>query len=232
MTATHRAVLRVVEQHHLADKDVHVDAKLPPLGGKLLKQLVAAQRPRVLDAFDRMARDVSSTTQAAATLFGIHVKHVAGVDATIDHARALNVQRITGATSDFLDSVKDVLAENEGERPETIRKALQDRVGISERRGALIARTETTTLNSQIVEHRARSAGLSRYTWSSSEDERVRPIHAELDGQVIEWDNPPEAEKNGDRYHAGRGPNCRCVPAPYVEETEEGGGEDVDEAAE
>jgi SPP1 gp7 family putative phage head morphogenesis protein len=235
MRGTHDGIMKVVEHEHLSPP-IHSDAKKPPagLGTKLLQRVVKWQKPRVEDAFDRMSAGVDSKTQAAAVLHGIHVKHVAGVDAAIDHARRMNVALIANATSDFLQQVRETLEEREGEPPESIRKALQERTDVSKSRAMLIARDQTLRLNSQIAEHRQRSAGITQYRWSTVGDERVRPRHEELDGEIISWDDPPEVDDDGTLAHAGRDFQCRCTPSPIVDEFEEADepGEEDDLAAE
>jgi len=43
-----------------------------------------------------------------------------------------------------------------------------------------------------------------QYIWRTRGDSKVRSEHAERDGKVFEWDNPPEGG------HPGEAPNCRC----------------------
>ena len=43
------------------------------------------------------------------------------------------------------------------------------------------------------------------YIWRTAGDDKVRPSHAEREGQVFSWDNPP------DGGHPGEAPNCRCT---------------------
>jgi SPP1 gp7 family putative phage head morphogenesis protein len=149
------------------------------------------------------------------------------------------VRLITRASEAFLEQVRQVLEESEGERPETIEGLLQERVGVSQSRANLIAVTETNKLNSNINQHRQRAAGLSQYTWSGAIDERERETHVELEGTVQNWNDPPVSEENGDRNHPGEAPRCRCVGIPYIPELEDdavgpddGAGAGDDEAAE
>jgi hypothetical protein len=43
-----------------------------------------------------------------------------------------------------------------------------------------------------------------RYIWRTVGDGKVRSSHAEREGEVFSWDNPP------DGGHPGEAPNCRC----------------------
>jgi SPP1 gp7 family putative phage head morphogenesis protein len=69
-----------------------------------------------------------------------------------------------------------------------------------------------------------RSAGIEHYIWTAILDDKVRPAHAALDGQVCDWDDPPlsaEDASSGVASHPGEDDNfypCRCVATPIVEE--------------
>lgn len=71
------------------------------------------------------------------------------------------------------------------------------------------------------------SAGFSRYVWSTSQDERVRPTHGgtndhrSLHGREFAWDSPPVVDSaTARRCHPGEdyGP-CRCVARPVIRVT-------------
>ncbi len=51
-----------------------------------------------------------------------------------------------------------------------------------------------------------------RYTWRTVGDNRVRNRHAENDGKVFAWDNPPPTGHPGDDH------NCRCWAEPVPDE--------------
>jgi SPP1 gp7 family putative phage head morphogenesis protein len=109
-----------------------------------------------------------------------------------------------------------------GVRVEEIRKQLQERFGIEERRAQLIARDQTLKLAGQLQEERQTQAGIKRYVWTTSDDERVREDHAALDGTIQEWANPPVVDKRtGRRGHPGDDFQCRCSADPILDEPEE-----------
>jgi uncharacterized protein with gpF-like domain len=94
---------------------------------------------------------------------------------------------------------------------------------VTDGRANLIARTEVARTASGLLEARAVHVGSEGYIWRSAGDSDVRnkdgnPIgsHRLLNGKFIRWDSPPIASTNGDRYHAGQGPNCRCYPEPVI----------------
>lgn len=103
-----------------------------------------------------------------------------------------------------------------GTRAKEIAKEILRSGKVTEARAMLIARTETSRTSTAMVQSRATHIGSDGYIWRSSEDSDVRPRHKKLDGKFIRWDTPPVAGEDGERYHAGAGPNCRCYPEPVV----------------
>ena len=260
MGQVHAGVLQIVREEHLVAPEERRDAKPVGLGDELLRKIVRFTKPQTEAAFTRMAKEVKKSqarsAAAQAKLEGDLAKRIAlrlslvgidppGVDGVIVAARAANVRLITRASEAFLEQVRSVLEENEGERPETIEGLLQERVGVSQSRAKLIATDQILSLNGQVNEHRQRAAGVRKFTWSTSEDERVRKnvewsasdgrggdeAHAELDGEVFSWDDLPLLD--GEPCAPGSGQiNCRCTAIPWLPELEEETGDDTEEAAE
>lgn len=81
-----------------------------------------------------------------------------------------------------------------------------------------IARTEVARTNSVFTETRSRSVGSKGYIWRTVEDADVRESHAEMDGQYVEWDNPPTLS-DGVTCHAGQTYNCRCYAEPVLDDS-------------
>jgi SPP1 gp7 family putative phage head morphogenesis protein len=118
-------------------------------------------------------------------------------------------------------AIGEVLAQplDRGLRVEEIRAQLIERFGIEERRAQLIARDQTLKLAGQLQEERQTQAGIRRYVWTTSDDERVRPDHAELDGTIQSWDDPPVIDRRtGRRGHPGDDFQCRCNADPILDE--------------
>jgi len=55
----------------------------------------------------------------------------------------------------------------------------------------------------------------THYIWRTRRDGKVRSAHAERDGQVFSWENPPEGG------HPGVDFNCRCTAEPFFPEVSE-----------
>lgn len=129
-------------------------------------------------------------------------------------ANTANVALIKDIPDKYLLRVRDIVDKNVsgGMRFEGIIAEIQAEAGIGERRAALIARDQTSKMNGAFNEARQTSLGISKYRWQTSGDERVRESHAENDGQVFEWGNPPP-----DTGHPGEDINCRCVAVPVFD---------------
>lgn len=154
------------------------------------------------------------------------LKRVAGID-----ARALrlpvgswvdrNVALIQSVQGEQLDDIRSILdeAEIKGAHPSEISKQIQERTGVAQSRADLIARDQVLKLNATMTKSRQTAAGIDRYRWSTSQDDRVRPDHEELNGQIFYWNDPPDTG-NGNN-HPGEDFQCRCVAVPILDVLEE-----------
>lgn len=83
----------------------------------------------------------------------------------------------------------------------------------------LIARDQVSKLNGKLNQYRQQQLGGTRYTWRTSEDERVREDHKKLDGKVFKWTNPPVVDRRtGRRGHPGYDFQCRCTAEMVLED--------------
>jgi len=86
----------------------------------------------------------------------------------------------------------------------------------------LIARTETSKASTALTQARSESLGIWYFEWFTSEDERVRASHRNMQGVICRWDDLPSPEKligeksTLGRYAPGNCPNCRCGPKPLM----------------
>lgn len=104
-----------------------------------------------------------------------------------------------------------------GYRSMNLIQEIQHDYNISENKAKFLARQETSLLMSKFREERYKSAGIQRYRWSTSGDNRVRERHKQLNGLIFDWNNPPIVDELGHRAHPGEDYNCRCVAIPLVE---------------
>ena len=99
-----------------------------------------------------------------------------------------------------------------GGRAENMVKSIQANYGVSKRKAKFLAKQETKLLMTQIHLSKAEEIGLTKYKWSTSNDERVRHSHKVLQGKIIDLANPPIVDpETGRRAHAGCDFGCRCV---------------------
>lgn len=132
--------------------------------------------------------------------------------------RKENVSLITSISEDQLDQVTDLLDESfeRGDDVRTLRKNIQERFDVAKSRADLIARDQVLKMNSQITQSRQKSAGITHYVWSTSQDERVREMHADLEGETFAWDDPPITNEQDETNHPGEDYQCRCVAIPVL----------------
>lgn len=124
-----------------------------------------------------------------------------------------NVSLITSMEADTFDDLADHVAAAVAEGRTDLAQVIQDRFGVAENRAKLIARDQIGSLNGQITEARQTQLGIEAYEWSSSGDQRVRPLHRRLDGTIRRWDDPHPTE-----IHPGRAIQCRCVAIPVLDD--------------
>lgn len=153
------------------------------------------------------------------------------VNQVVPQAEARRAEWLRGNTDlikaeeDLRRRVERVLQDplNQGRSVSDIAKLLEEQAGYSTSRAVLTARDQTLKLYGQIQQERQQNARITRYVWTTSLDERVRPDHAELDGTVQSWSDPPIVDRRtGRRGHPGFDFQCRCTAVPVLDEPTEG----------
>lgn len=106
-----------------------------------------------------------------------------------------------------------------GYRFDTLADAIRHRYGVAESKAKFLARQETSIFMSKFREERFKDVGVRRYVWHTSNDERVRHGHKDLNGTVQFFDNPPIVDPTtGRRANPGEDFMCRCVAVPMLDE--------------
>lgn len=210
-----RAALDMLDTH------VKLDARSDRL--RAFRAAMEASRQRIYNA-PRVQRVVARMTESlqvfnreqldrqfrAVTGFGFPDTR-SNFGRMLDEARAENVRLIENLTRRQRDMVEEHLARasRNGTPIVQLAEQVQSTFGLSERQSGAIARDQTFRINAELNELRQREAGIDRYTWSTSLDERVRPDHAALEGMTFSFDSPPIAdEKTGERANPGEIYNC------------------------
>lgn len=137
-----------------------------------------------------------------------------------------NVALIKSIPSQYLTQVESIVMANvrAGGRPSNIAKALQQQLGVTERRAKLIARDQVNKINSNLASMRIKDVGYKYFKWETSNDERVRDRHEDVSKRVTAYgkgvyrfDNPPVVDQNLPQL-PGEPVQCRCVMIPISEE--------------
>lgn len=141
-----------------------------------------------------------------------------------------NSTLIESLTDDTLSEVSGIVERGlvEGSRFTEVSRDLQKRFGISRRRADLIARDQTSKLNSSLTRLRQQSVGADTYRWQTSNDERVRESHRMMSGKVCSWEDPTiwlneqtgkweKRPQSASQAHVGYDINCRCVGLVRIE---------------
>lgn len=137
-----------------------------------------------------------------------------------------NVALIKSIPSQYLTQVESIVMANvrAGGRPSNIAKALQQQLGVTERRAKMIARDQVNKINSNLASMRIKDVGYKYFKWETSNDERVRDRHEDVSKRVTAYgkgvyrfDNPPIVDQNLPQL-PGEPIQCRCVMIPISEE--------------
>ena len=111
-----------------------------------------------------------------------------------------------------------------GDRASSIEKIIRDKTDQHSRASArLIARTEVAKTQAALTKARSEELGINWYVWRTALDgNRVRKSHRNMEGVLVNWNNPPSpeelvGEKSVGNYHAGNIWNCRCYSEPLLE---------------
>lgn len=179
--------------------------------------------PAEVDRIGYVAERVNTHGKAEfARVVGIKT-HDIGIGGTLNAFRDRNVDLIKSLAKSQMGDIRDVLTQAEAGawHVSALRKEIQGRFGVTKSKADLLARDQTLKLNGQLTQTRQKNAGVKQYIWTTSRDERVRPMHEELDGTIQDWEQAPVVSPDGRRCHPGDDYQCRCTAYPVLEELDE-----------
>lgn len=132
-----------------------------------------------------------------------------------------NVSLIKSLPEEYFKQIETIVTNGivNGERYNTIAKKIAETTK-SKVTGRIktIARNEVSTLNSQLTLRRSEALGITRGIFQTSDDERVRPCHAELDGVEFRLSRGAWSKKCQKWIIPGvTDINCRCSYSPIIE---------------
>lgn len=134
-----------------------------------------------------------------------------------------NVGLIKSLPEQYLGQVETIVNNGvvSGARYSTIQKEIISKTGANSKlanRIKTIARNEIQTINSQITLRRSEALGIKKGIFRTSEDERVRPCHAELNGVEYVIAKGAWSKTCGKFIQPGiTDINCRCSYSPIIE---------------
>lgn len=138
----------------------------------------------------------------------------------LDLFAADNVRLIRKLSTEAAEELRGIIvrAVRTGADLQSVQQQIEARVGVTEKRAALLARDQVGSLNAELTQLRHTQNGVTEYGWSTAGDERVRPGHAALEGTTQKYSAPPIVDpRTGKRAHPGEDINCRCVAVPKLE---------------
>lgn len=174
--------------------------------------------PLVLSTANQAVKQVAAKVQVSFDVFEDEILKYA------ERETSFLVSKMGETTGKVVaDTVEKGLAE--GDLIQGMTKRLEDSAGFSRTRAKLVARTETTRAwngaqRSSLSEYAKNSGRAVTKIWLSAQDDRVRPEHAELDGEQVGIDD----DFSNGLQHPGE-PNCRCTLIYQVSDPVEAGPE-------
>lgn len=123
---------------------------------------------------------------------------------------AENTRLIKSIPADELSDMEGIIRRGvlNGSSADTIKKQIQERYGVTERRAKLIAVDQVGKANSALTKQRQADAGIDGYIWRGVLDSRERQLHIDREGKRFKWSSPPS---DG---HPGQPIRCRCYAEP------------------
>lgn len=177
-------------------------------------QAIAAEQAQAVSGFNRRQMTRSFSNALGVELF----YNEPWLETEMQGFTKTNVDLITSIPKQYLQDVEGLVQRGlkSGRSVRDIQKELTARYKGALRnkprnRAELIARDQTMKLNGDLNHLRQTNLGIEKYTWRTSQDERVRPSHAVLDGRVFKWSDPPDVGHPGEDFQ------CRCTAEPVID---------------
>ena len=103
----------------------------------------------------------------------------------------------------------------DGESRITIANYIEQRWKVKQKKAKFLARNESKLAVTEYLKAKYQEEGSQEFVWHTSNDERVRDDHKELNGKTFRYDDPPIIDKRiGRRGLPGEDYGCRCTFVP------------------
>jgi len=170
---------------------------------------------RFNDAFrDEEERHREEFTATARKALGVDLKALVAqpeVQPHIQLATRRNVALVKNLSDDVARRLENTLLQEitAGSTNRSIEKTISESFEFGKSRARLIARDQAAKFNGTLNRVRQTEAGIDKYQWSTSLDERVRSEHRVREGVTYNWSD--SGPKPGEEIQ------CRCTARPIVE---------------
>jgi len=217
-----------------------VNTQIVPLLRQLQPEYVNDAYARTLEeAFNRLRRsysDINENAQIVANSFvsnsnqvnkqrfyssmeeavGVNLQSVLqneGLEDVLIATTRENVSLIRSIPEEYFKNIESIVfsGTTQGSNAGSMIKQIAKQGKVTNNRAKLIARDQSSKLNSALTQQRSQNLGVEEYIWRTAGDERVRDSHRTKNGKVYRWDNPPK-----DTGHPGQDIQCRCVAQPII----------------
>jgi len=220
-------LLPLIKQDYIADTahTITVDAWFDIISAALQRLLTRWTNPYMRKQAEQIASSfVTTASNRNSRSVAINVfQNSTQLQDYLKAAAYQNAQLIKSIPQQYLEQVSNIVMGNmrQGMRPSYIEGELVKQFGITQRRAKLIARDQTSKITGEITRLRQTGAGIEYFRWQTSNDQRVRHDHTELQNRVTpygkgvyRWDDLPK--ENGVPVYPGSPINCRCVAIPVT----------------
>lgn len=190
--------------------------------------------------------------------FMAHMRQVLGIDigAIVDEAMKHDLEVMVLENASYIKSIPSYLVGHVADRVvqhfkglpmpknRTLKQQIREEFKVSDGRAKVLARDQTSKMNTSISSIRQQNLGIEWYVWKTVEDEAVvgRPggiypynpknklhkNHWIMQDKLCQWKDPTVySDDNGKTWktrtaempknHPGDDIMCRCRPAPYID---------------
>ena len=182
--------------------------------------LEGIQKERLKPVFEQTLGKYEEQFKKATQAVSVPVKFSGEMRENVTEQFSTNMEKfIKGWTEENILKLRQEVEQNmqQGGRAKNLEKILRQNYGASQNKAKFLAKQESGLLLSAYRKERYRDAGVQRYRWRTSNDERVRDRHRELNGQVFAWDEAIIDDK-GTKGNPKEDFGCRCTAEPILEE--------------
>jgi SPP1 gp7 family putative phage head morphogenesis protein len=217
-SAQARLLLYKILSSHLSQ----VETKLILAEPFLYKQITALLEQEILDESknytSQLEKIFSHIEKATKEGLQKQVAHLSGqnlwlgvnanflLDSFVDeHTKLIKSVRL-----EHLDKISLIITRGlrDGLLSKDIAKEIKEATNLSKRRSKLIAHNAPLQYSGALTKHYQITAGIKKYMWQTSGDERVRESHQKLNGKIFNWSDKGPYPRSEIR--------CRCDAVPVV----------------